>query len=161
MSTPTPVPNPDETTILPAEGARPAEENPYAQAPWAQNPYHQEVPGQGAYEQNPLRQPYGASYAQPVTALAERLRSNSTICLILGVLGLIMTGLFTSIPAWIWGNSIIREAAANGVPEDYVSNAKLGKILGIIGTAIWAVLALLIVLMFIALILFGIVSMNM
>lgn len=85
--------------------------------------------------------PDSQSYAQqPAYALSpnevETLRSNSTIVLVLGILGLVLIGFFGSVPAWIWGNSILKKAEAAGVPADYVSNARFGKILGIIGTVL-------------------------
>ena len=123
----------------PAQGAS---EQPYGQSPYGQTPY-----GQAPYSQPYGAAPasYGYGYSQP-NALADRLRSNSTICLVLGILGLIVFPLVTSIPAWIWGNSLLNEARANGLPEDLVANAKLGKLLGIIGTAIWGIGAILLVL---------------
>lgn len=165
----------DQTPPQPSYAQRPTEEapsdapqtgqSPYGQAYTAPTPGAQQSPyaspaqgaseqpyGQTPYGQAPYSQPYGAApasygygYSQP-NALADRLRSNSTICLVLGILGLIVFPLVTSIPAWIWGNSLLNEARANGLPEDLVANAKLGKLLGIIGTAIWGIGAILLVL---------------
>lgn len=83
-----------------------------------------------------------------MTPLAQELKSNSTIVLILGILGLALIGLFGSIPAWLWGNSILRQAQENGVSADIVSNAKVGRILGIVGVALWGVATAFIVLIF-------------
>lgn len=168
----------------PAQPAQyPQASTPYGQAPYSQSAYGQTPAGQSA-PQAPYGQPTYAqpvptqvespyaqpapqpSYAQPIDgqystssqALAERLRSNSMICLILGILGLVMIGLLGSIPAWVWGNSIIKEAAANGIPEDYVSNAKIGRILGLIGTWIWIIIVALSILFFIGVIMFGIAA---
>lgn len=168
----------------PAQPAQyPQASTPYGQAPYSQPTYGQTPAGQSA-PQAPYGQPTYAqpvptqvespyaqpapqpSYAQPIDgqystssqALAERLRSNSMICLILGILGLVMIGLLGSIPAWVWGNSIIKEAAANGIPEDYVSNAKIGRILGLIGTWIWIIIVALSILFFIGVIMFGIAA---
>lgn len=157
----------------PAQPAQyPQSSTPYGQAPYSQPTYGQTPAGQSA-PQAPYGQPTYAqpattqpSYAQPMEgqystssqALAERLRSNSMVCLILGILGLVMIGLLGSIPAWIWGNSIIKEAAANGIPEDYVSNAKIGRILGLVGTWIWIIVVALSILFFIGVIMFGIAA---
>ncbi len=168
----------------PAQPAQyPQASTPYGQAPYSQSAYGQTPAGQST-PQAPYGQPTYAqpvptqvespyaqpapqpSYAQPIDgqystssqALAERLRSNSMICLILGILGLVMIGLLGSIPAWVWGNSIIKEAAANGIPEDYVSNAKIGRILGLIGTWIWIIIVALSILFFIGVIMFGIAA---
>lgn len=97
------------------------------------------TPDSQGYAQQP-------SYALPAHEV-EALRSNSTIVLVLGILGLVLIGFFGSVPAWIWGNSILKKAAAAGVPEDYVSNARFGKILGIIGTVL-GLIGLVVVIIF-------------
>ena len=131
-----------------------------------QNPYGQPgvQPGQpygqyngGQYGANGFAQaPYGtngfdqAQYGMTfqMTPLAQELKSNSTIVLILGILGLLLIGLFGSIPAWLWGNSILRQAQENGISADIVSNAKVGRILGIVGVALWGVAIAFVVLIF-------------
>lgn len=128
------------------------QQNPYGQ-PGVQpkQPYGQYDGGQyGAqapYGANGFAQaPYGMTFQ--MTPLAQELKSNSTIVLILGILGLVLIGLFGSIPAWLWGNSILRQAQENGVSADIVSNAKVGRILGIVGVALWGVATAFIVLIF-------------
>lgn len=86
------------------------------------------TPNPQGYPQQPF---FGMSPAE-----VESLRSNSTIVLVLGILGLILIGPFGSIPAWVWGNSIVKKAEAAGIPADVVSSARIGKILGIIGTVL-------------------------
>lgn len=97
--------------------------------------------------------PEGQGYPQQPSYAAsalevDTLRSNSTIVLVLGVLGLVLIGWFGSIPAWIWGNSILKKAEAAGIPADVVSSARIGKILGIIGTVVGMVLLVLVFLFF-------------
>lgn len=132
------------------------QQNPYGQ-PGVQpeQPYGQYNDGQ--YGANGFAQaPYGtngfdqAQYGMTfqMTPLAQELKSNSTIVLILGILGLVLIGLFGSIPAWLWGNSILRQAQQNGVSADIVSNAKVGRILGIVGVALWGVATAFVVLIF-------------
>lgn len=132
------------------------QQNPYGQ-PGVQpeQPYGQYNGGQ--YGANGFAQaPYGtngfdqAQYGMTfqMTPLAQELKSNSTIVLILGILGLVLIGLFGSIPAWLWGNSILRQAQQNGVSADIVSNAKVGRILGIVGVALWGVAIAFVVLIF-------------
>ncbi len=121
------------------------QQNPYGQ-PGVQpeQPYGQYNGGQ--YGANGFGQaPYGMTFQ--MTPLAQELKSNSTIVLILGILGLVLIGLFGSIPAWLWGNSILRQAQENGVSADIVSNAKVGRILGIVGVALWGVATAFVVLM--------------
>lgn len=118
------------------------QQNPYGQ-PGVQpeHPYGQYNGGQyGA------QAPYGMTFQ--MTPLAQELKSNSTIVLILGILGLALIGLFGSIPAWLWGNLILRQAQENGVSADIVSNAKVGRILGIVGVALWGVATAFLVLFF-------------
>lgn len=132
------------------------QQNPYGQpGVQAEQPYGQYEGGQ--YGANGFAQaPYGAnSFGQTpygmtfqMTPLAQELKSNSTIVLILGILGLVLIGLCGSIPAWLWGNSILRQAQENGVSADIVSNAKVGRILGIVGVALWGVAIAFVVLIF-------------
>lgn len=122
------------------------QQNPYGQ-PGVQpeQPYGQYNGGQ--YGANGFAQaPYGMTFQ--MTPLAQELKSNSTIVLILGILGLVLIGLFGSIPAWLWGNSILRQAQQNGVSANIVSNAKVGRILGIVGVALWGVATAFVVLIF-------------
>lgn len=103
--------------------------------------------GQAPYGTNGFAQaPYGMTFQ--MTPLAQELKSNSNIVLILGILGLVLIGLFGSIPAWLWGNSILRQAQQNGVSANIVSNAKVGRILGIVGVALWGVATAFVVLIF-------------
>lgn len=128
------------------------QQNPYGQpGVQAEQPYGQYNGGQygtqAPYGTNGFDQaPYGMTFQ--MTPLAQELKSNSTIVLILGILGLVLIGLFGSIPAWLWGNSILRQAQENGVSADIVSNAKVGRILGIVGVALWGVATAFVVLIF-------------
>lgn len=84
-------------------------------------------------------------------ALQGQLQSNSTIVLVLGILSIFVTGLLTSIIAWVWGGRIQEEAAANGIPPEIVSNAKVGKIIGMVITIIYAIVAVVTLLLFLGL----------
>lgn len=107
------------------------------------------TPGPQGYSQQPG---FGISPAE-----VESMRSNSTIVLILGILGLILIGPFGSIPAWVWGNSIVKKAEAVGVPADVVSSARIGKILGIIGTVLM-IIAIVVVFLFFGAIMAAVLS---
>ena len=104
-------------------------------------------PAAGAPQYSTPASPYGQpgwdgsqpQYAAASYVNAEQIRSNSTVVLVLGILGLILIGLFGSIPAWIWGNSLLRQGAEAGLPESYTQNAKIGKILGIVGVVLWGI----------------------
>ena len=131
------------------------QQNPYGQpGVQAEQPYGQYDGGQygaNGFAQAPYgangfgQAPYGMTFQ--MTPLAQELKSNSNVVLILGILGLVLIGLFGSIPAWLWGNSILRQAQENGVSADIVSNAKVGRILGIVGVALWGVATAFVVLM--------------
>lgn len=145
-----------------AQGHAPYGQSPYTQSAQEQaQSYEQAAYGQAPYAQAPYGQPAATQYyatPAPVQLLAERLRSNSMFCLVLGILGLVMIGLLGSIPAWVWGNSIIKQAAENGIPEEYISNAKLGRILGMVGTWIWIGLAILMFIFIIGMVIFAIAA---
>lgn len=123
-----------------------------AQAPYGANGFGQAPYGANGFAQAPYgansfgQAPYGMTFQ--MTPLAQELKSNSNIVLILGILGLVLIGLFGSIPAWLWGNSILRQAQENGVSADIVSSAKVGRILGIVGVALWGVAIAFVVLIF-------------
>lgn len=126
--------------------------NGFAQAPYGTNGF-----GQAPYGANGFGQaPYGMTFQ--MTPLAQELKSNSTTVLILGILGLVLIGLFGSIPAWLWGNSILRKAQENGVSADIVSSAKVGRILGIVGVALWGVATAFVVLMIPLIVLTGLLA---
>lgn len=120
---------------------------PYGANGFGQTPYEANGFGQAQYGANSFGQAqYGMTFQ--MTPLAQELKSNSNIVLILGILGLVLIGLFGSIPAWLWGNSILRQAQENGVSADIVSSAKVGRILGIVGVALWGVATAFVVLIF-------------
>lgn len=135
------------------------------QGPYAEPTGQQDAWGQsGGYAQQGQQQAWGqpgyGQYGQYGTASlveADRIRSNSTIVLVLGILGLVLIGLFGSIPAWVWGNSLIRQAQEAGLPDDVTQNARVGKILGIIAVVLWG---LGIVLAIILVIGFGVLASN-
>lgn len=127
-----------------------------------QNPYGQGGTGQyGTYPDQGQQAAWGQAgygqYGMAASAQADQIRSNSTIVLVLGILGLVLIGLFGSIPAWVWGNSLIRQAQEAGLPEDITQNARIGKILGIIAVVLWG---LGIVLAIILVIGFGVLASN-
>lgn len=120
---------PENSAPNPSEGT-PAPEGFSAPAPTAEQAQAAEGFAAPVYQQQ---------NAYAMEAEAQKLRSNSTVILVLGVLGLILIGLFGSIPAWVWGNSTLRRAQEIGLPQEQVSNARIGKILGVVGTVLWCV----------------------
>ncbi len=65
------------------------------------------------------------------------------LILILGILGLVMCGIFTAIPAWIMGSGDLKQMDAGAMDPTGRGMTSAGKILGIIGVAL-AVIGLLI-----------------
>ncbi len=74
-----------------------------------------------------------------------------TLILVLGILSLVMCGIFTGIPAWIMGNGDLREMDAGTMDPSGRSLTNAGRICGIISV----VLAVIGLIVFIALLAFG------
>ena len=92
---------------------------------------------------------------QPVATGAPPASTNSTksvVALILGILSLTCCGFLSGIPAIVIGRSELKEIEQGKVPESNRTMAKVGMILGIVGS----VLSCLGTLVYVALIAFGI-----
>lgn len=61
-----------------------------------------------------------------------------TLILILGILGIIACGIFTAIPAWIMGNNALKAIDSGYGDPSERSLVQIGRILGIIGVALFA-----------------------
>lgn len=61
-----------------------------------------------------------------------------TMILVFGILSLVCCGLFLGIPAWVMGNSALKDIARSGVVYSNRGTIKAGMICGIIGTALSA-----------------------
>lgn len=92
---------------------------------------------------------------QPVTAVAPPASTNSTksvVALILGILSLTCCGFLSGIPAIVLGHSELKQIERGKVPESNRTMAKVGMILGIVGS----ILSCLGTLVYVALFAFGI-----
>lgn len=92
---------------------------------------------------------------QPVSGGAAPASSNSTksvVALILGILSLTCCGFLSGIPAIIIGRSELKQIEEKKIPESNRTMAKVGMILGIVGS----VLSCLGTLVYVALIALGI-----
>ena len=119
--------------------------NPYG-AP-ASNPYGQsygQVPyGTQGYS-NPVSGPYGqGQYAQPEN------HPQAVTALVLGILSLVMCGLFTGIPAMIIGRKATREIRGSGGRYSGDGMATAGFVTGLISTLITGLAFVFVVLVFI------------
>ena len=104
-----------------------------------------EQPAQQPAQQPPAPPgPYGHSPAP------RQNSSNAVTALVLGILGLVMCGPFTAIPAIIVGRKATREIDASGGRLDGRGMAQAGYVLGIVGTVLGG-LALLLVLFLVVL----------
>jgi len=77
-----------------------------------------------------------------------------TLILVLGILGLVLCGIFTAIPAWIMGSGDLKQIDAGTMDPSGRGLTNAGRILGIIGT----ILGVLGILVLIAVAAFGIVG---
>ena len=77
-----------------------------------------------------------------------------TLILVLGILGLVMCGIFTALPAWIMGNSDIKQMDAGTMDPTGRGMTNAGRILGMIGSILFIVGAVIVM----ALLLLGVLG---
>ena len=85
---------------------------------------------------------YGYQYGYPGAPAAQESSGKAVAALVLGILGLVMCGPFTAIPAIFFGRSAAREIDASQGRLGGRGLATAGLVLGIVG-AVLAVVALL------------------
>ena len=118
------------------------EQNPYGQAGYGQqSPYGQQGPyGQAGYGQ---QGPYGqAGYGQPVYGQPlyaspanyeyESIRSSAMIVMCMAGMSFFIAPLILSVPAWVWGHSLVSKARSLGAPQDVVDRARAGWLVAMI-----------------------------
>lgn len=112
------------------------EQGPYGQAGYGQqSPYGQQGPyGQAGYGQ---QGPYGqAGYGQPVYGQPlyaspanyeyESIRSSAMIVMCMAGISFFLAPIILSVPAWVWGHSLVSKARSIGAPQDVVDRARAG-----------------------------------
>ncbi len=112
------------------------QQSPYGQAGYSQAPYGQQGPyGQAGYgqqvayaqagygEQNPYGQPV---YASPANYEYESIRSSAMIVMCMAGMSFFIAPLILSVPAWVWGHSLVSKARSIGAPQDVVDRARAG-----------------------------------
>ena len=107
------------------------EQNPYGQAGYGQQvayaqqgPYGQQVPyGQAGYGQPVYGQPL---YASPANYEYESIRSSAMIVMCMAGMSFFMAPIILSVPAWVWGHSLVSKARSIGAPQDVVDRARAG-----------------------------------
>ena len=132
-----------ETPPPPAGGdpdQQPPPTTPYPQQPGWQPSWQPTTggppPGQPQYGQPPNPQvPYGAP--QPTYGPIVPDHPQATTVLILGIVSIVVCGVAAPF-AWVMGNRVVREIDASGGTLGGRSNAQVGRILGIVVTALMA-----------------------
>lgn len=101
------------------------EQGPYGQAGYGQqSPYGQAGYGQPVYGQ-PL-------YASPANYEYESIRSSAMIVMCMAGMSFFMAPIILSVPAWVWGHSLVSKARSIGAPQDVVDRARAGWLVAMI-----------------------------
>lgn len=96
----------------------------YGQAGYSQAPYGQQGPyGQAGYSQPVYGQPL---YASPANYEYESIRSSAMIVMCMAGMSFFIAPLILSVPAWVWGHSLVSKARSIGAPQDVVDRARAG-----------------------------------
>lgn len=96
----------------------------YAQAGYGQAGYGQQGPyGQAGYGQPVYGQPL---YASPANYEYESIRSSAMIVMCMAGISFFIAPLILSVPAWVWGHSLVSKARSIGAPQDVVDRARAG-----------------------------------
>lgn len=116
------------------------QQSPYGQAGYSQAPYGQQgLYGQAGYGQAGYGQqgPYGqAGYGQPVYGQPlyaspanyeyESIRSSAMIVMCMAGISFFIAPIILSVPAWVWGHSLVSKVRSIGAPQDVVDRARAG-----------------------------------
>ena len=107
------------------------QQSPYGQAGYGQQvAYAQQGPygQQGPYSQAGYGQPvYGQPlYASPANYEYESIRSSAMIVMCMAGMSFFIAPLILSVPAWVWGHSLVSKARSIGAPQDVVDRARAG-----------------------------------
>lgn len=122
------------------------QQGPYGQAGYSQAPYGQQgLYGQAGYGQAGYGQqgPYGqAGYGQPVYGQPlyaspanyeyESIRSSAMIVMCMAGMSFFLAPIILSVPAWVWGHSLVSKARSIGAPQDVVDRARAGWLVAMI-----------------------------
>ena len=106
------------------------QQGPYGQAGYGQQvAYAQAGYGQqGSYGQAGYGQPvYGQPlYASPANYEYESIRSSAMIVMCMAGMSFFIAPIILSVPAWVWGHSLVSKARSIGAPQDVVDRARAG-----------------------------------
>ena len=94
------------------------------QVAYAQAGYGQQGPyGQAGYGQPVYGQPL---YASPANYEYESIRSSAMIVMCMAGISFFIAPIILSVPAWVWGHSLVSKARSIGAPQDVVDRARAG-----------------------------------
>ena len=101
------------------------QQSPYGQqGPYGQAGYGQQGPyGQAGYGQPVYGQPL---YASPANYEYESIRSSAMIVMCMAGISFFIAPIILSVPAWVWGHSLVSKARSIGAPQDVVDRARAG-----------------------------------
>lgn len=100
------------------------QQGPYGQAGYSQAPYGQQgLYGQAGYGQPVYGQPL---YASPANYEYESIRSSAMIVMCMAGISFFIAPIILSVPAWVWGHSLVSKARSIGAPQDVVDRARAG-----------------------------------
>ncbi|MFP5282874.1 MAG: DUF4190 domain-containing protein [Actinomycetes bacterium] len=119
---------------------QPAGPDPYQSYPaGGQNPYEQQPYGGQGYGQPGYGQPGYEQYGQPGYGYGQVAQPHpqGTTVLVLGILGLVVC-FIAGIVALVMGNKALKEIDANPGAYNNRQSVQIGRILGIISIAVWA-----------------------
>lgn len=112
------------------------QQGPYGQAgygqqvAYAQAGYGQQGPyGQAGYGQPVYGQPL---YASPANYEYESIRSSAMIVMCMAGISFFIAPIILSVPAWVWGHSLVSKARSIGAPQDVVDRARAGWLVAMI-----------------------------
>ena len=106
----------------------------YGQAGYGQAGYGQAGYGQAGYGQPVYGQPvYGQPlYASPANYEYESIRSSAMIVMCMAGMSFFLAPIILSVPAWVWGHSLVSKARSIGAPQDVVDRARAGWLVAMI-----------------------------
>ena len=71
-------------------------------------------------------------YASPANYEYESIRSSAMIVMCMAGMSFFIAPLILSVPAWVWGHSLVSKARSIGAPQDVVDRARAGWLVAMI-----------------------------
>jgi hypothetical protein len=99
-----------------------------------QPPSQQQSPEPESFPRPP--QPEDDDFSEPRRSRRNYQPHRGTLILVLGILSVVGFGILTGIPAWIMGNSDLKQMRAGIMDPEGESNTNIGRILGMVMTII-------------------------